>query len=296
MCSALYYDKEKYEKLILDSPLFEIDKETNPTLYDREKYRFVENLYLYLLSVNEKKYEPYSYEIFMLADSCIKAYSPNQGPFLNYFNAAWKKEQGHIFGDENLETQYRGLKIKEADIRKIRQIKKLIDEMRLDINEADAIQKISKIVELPKCDVETYFEMISTSVSDGYLKDSDGDEHNIIEQIADVLSVEDDITSKETIKYILDSIQELYVRQQQRSQPIISDYITTSIYPAVKEYVMIHDYSFFSDFAIYAFDKKNRLLTKREIAIRYNRNEASINRTIKKFLVELSDIIEGGIN
>ena len=50
----MYYDKEKYEALILQSQLFAIDKEASPTLYEREKYRMKEYLYCYLMALNEK--------------------------------------------------------------------------------------------------------------------------------------------------------------------------------------------------------------------------------------------------
>ena len=52
------------------------------------------------------------------------------------------------------------------------------------------------------------------------------------------------------------------------------------------------NYSFFIVFSIYVFDTKGCILTKRDISIRYDRNEASINRTIKKFINELINEIE----
>ena len=91
-CFNLYYDKEKYEALILQSQLFAIDKEASPTLYEREKYRMKEYLYCYLMALNEKKYEAYSCEILKISEDCIKAYDSTKGVFLHYFNAAWKKE------------------------------------------------------------------------------------------------------------------------------------------------------------------------------------------------------------
>lgn len=292
----MYYDKGKYEKLIQESPLFEIDRESEPSRYDREKYRLIENLYLYLMAVNEKKFEPYSVEIMNVADNCIRAFDATKGEFLHYFNAAWKMEQKHIFGDEDLEAQYHGLKIKESDIRKIRQIKRLIDEMNLDATSKDMIKKISDVLQMSTSDVKTYFEMLSATVSDGYIIDSDGDEYSVIDQIADATDVEDEITGNERIKYLLKTIQRVYEKQQKRSQPIISDYLTTSIYPTIKGFGITQHYSFISDFAVFAFEKKNRVLTKREIAIRYNRNEASINRTIKKYLAELDEAIKGDNN
>ena len=285
-------DKEKYEQLIIKSPLFTIDRQLEPSRYNREKYRFVEYLYSYLLAINEKKYERYSYEIFMVAEACIKAFDPAKGEFLHYFNAAWKQEQKHILGDEDFESQYRGIKIKETDIRKVKQIKKVISKMGVDVYSNDVIKVIETALRISKDDAETYFEMITTSVSDGYVKDSDGNEYNLIDQIADVYSTEDIIAINDRIESILDTIQEVYDKQQDRIKPIISDYITTTIYPVLKTINNCRNYSFFSDFAIYVFNTKGCILTKRDISIRYNRNETSINRTIKNFINELINEIE----
>ena len=38
----MYYDKGKYESLIMNSPLFGIDKEQETTAYKRESYKMVE--------------------------------------------------------------------------------------------------------------------------------------------------------------------------------------------------------------------------------------------------------------
>lgn len=38
----MYYDKGKYESLIMNSPLFGIDKEQKTTAYKRESYKMVE--------------------------------------------------------------------------------------------------------------------------------------------------------------------------------------------------------------------------------------------------------------
>lgn len=54
----MYYDKSKYESLIMNSPLFGIDKEQETTAYKRESYKMVEYLYCYLLAINERDYEP----------------------------------------------------------------------------------------------------------------------------------------------------------------------------------------------------------------------------------------------
>ena len=52
------YEKEKCERLILESTLFSLNKEEQYSAYKRELYRMIENLYCYLMSINESAYEP----------------------------------------------------------------------------------------------------------------------------------------------------------------------------------------------------------------------------------------------
>lgn len=75
----MYYDKGKYESLIMNSPLFGIDKEQETTAYKRESYKMVEYLYCYLLAINERDYEPYGSEIMDVATRCINNFDSSKG-------------------------------------------------------------------------------------------------------------------------------------------------------------------------------------------------------------------------
>lgn len=79
------YEKEKYERLIAESPLFKLDKGTQYTAFRREAYKMVEYLYCYLLAINEQKNEPYGCEITEVATRCINNFSSDKGDFLHYF-------------------------------------------------------------------------------------------------------------------------------------------------------------------------------------------------------------------
>ena len=95
----MYYDKSKYESLIMNSPLFGIDKEQETTAYKRESYKMVEYLYCYLLAINERDYEPCGSEIMDVATRFINNFDSSKGVFLYYFNSAWKQEYSHIMGE-----------------------------------------------------------------------------------------------------------------------------------------------------------------------------------------------------
>ena len=52
----MQYDKQKYENLISESPLFLLDREREYAAFKRESYRMIELLYCYLLSINQYEY------------------------------------------------------------------------------------------------------------------------------------------------------------------------------------------------------------------------------------------------
>ena len=85
-------DKEKYEKLIQESPLFSLDKKAEPVAFRNARLKMIENIYLYLLSINKEKYEPYGCEITEIANYCIDKYDSTRSEFLHFFNYEWKKK------------------------------------------------------------------------------------------------------------------------------------------------------------------------------------------------------------
>ena len=109
----MYYDKGKYESLIMNSPLFGIDKEQETTAYKRESYKMVEYLYCYLLAINERDYEPYGSEIMDVATRCINNFDSSKGVFLYYFNSAWKQEYSHIMGEKISDERFHGIRIRK---------------------------------------------------------------------------------------------------------------------------------------------------------------------------------------
>lgn len=75
-------DKEKYEKLIQESPLFSLDKKAEPVAFRNARLKMIENIYLYLLSINKEKYEPYGVRLQKLQIICIDKYDSTRSEFL----------------------------------------------------------------------------------------------------------------------------------------------------------------------------------------------------------------------
>ena len=140
----MYYDKGKYESLIMNSPLFGIDKEQETTAYKRESYKMVEYLYCYLLAINERDYEPYGSEIMDVATRCINNFDSSKGVFLYYFNSAWKQEYSHIMGEKISDERFHGIRITEEEKRNIRKYLKLAEKMDSCVSRSELFERISE--------------------------------------------------------------------------------------------------------------------------------------------------------
>ena len=284
----MYYDKEKLENLITDSPLFTIDREESPTLYEREKYRLLENLYCYLIATNEKKYEPYGCEILKVSEDCIKAYDTTKGVFLHYFNAAWKKEYSHICGREIIEERLPGMtKISAEEKRLIVGLIRYRDKAKKEnsyLSENEILNDYSEITGIPIEKIRYVAEIESSRVIDSQIQNQDGEQLNIIEQIADDEDIEEKIRREDTTDEILRQIENAFTGLQERQKSLLSDLITSKLCPIILETLKEKNFSFVSSKMIERYISTGTVLSQKEIGVMYGKAEASICRTYKEFL------------
>lgn len=287
----MYYDKEKLENLITDSPLFTIDREESPTLYEREKYRLLENLYCYLMATNEKKYEPYGCEILKVSEDCIKAYDTTKGVFLHYFNVAWKKEYSHICGREIIEERLPGMmKISAEEKRLIVGLIRYRDKAKKEnsyLSESEILNNYSDITGIPIEKVRYIAEIESSRVINSQFSDDDGERHDIIEQIPDSDMVEDSLLEANNISEIISKIEKAFANLQERQKPIISDLITAKLCPVIREILCDNTPIFISRRVYEHYSKTGCILSQKEIGEYYNKAEASVSRTYKEFLTKI---------
>ena len=279
----MQYDKQKYEKLISESPLFSLDREREYAAFKRESYRMIEFLYCYLLSVNQYEYEPYGCEITEVAIRCISNFDESKGVFLHYFNSAWKQEYSHIMGKKIEEEKYRGLRITEEDRRAVRKYIKLAQQMRMDCRADQLFEKLSLAMNLPIERIIELAQLNSVTVgSDSYIGD-DGEEQSLWDQIRGNENVSQGIEAAEDIQELLRRLERTYGSLQQRQKPIVSDMITAKICTFLTEAEAVK-FTFISESVLERYRKNGIVPTQRDIAQKYGRDEASISRTINTFL------------
>lgn len=277
------YDKEKYERLIKESCLFELNKESQYTAFKRESYKMIEYLYCYLLAINEQKYEPYGCEIIEVATRCLNNFSENKGDFLHYFNAAWKLEYQHIMGDQNQNERFHGLRIAEDDKRAVRKYVRLAATVDPGISNETLYLNLASVMEISVEKVRGLAQLADVQVYGGTYVNEEGEIESLWDQFADGSSFDASIYGEETIGEILFAIEQVYQGLQPRQKPIISDMITLKICEQLSE-IQSGQYSFISKAIMDAWMTTGVLPTQRDIAKKYGRDESSISRSVKDFI------------
>ena len=281
------FEKTKYEELISSSVLFELDKERQSTAYRRESLKMVEYLYCYLLAVNEEKNEPYGCEIVDVATRCINGFD-GSGDFLHYFNAAWKNEYSHICGEEIVSNKFQGMKLSEQEKRSIKKYMRLLSRNGQFTYEEDKFAKIAELMEISIDEVRKVAESAETQVVGEFTYNSEGDEVSALDQKADDFSIESYFENLASLVEILDRIEKVFSGLQGRQKPIVSDMLTIKIGLDIYEIEKkSKEYSFISKDVGTIIKKTGSIPSQRDIADKYGKNEASISRTIKEFILKV---------
>ena len=287
----MYYDKGKYESLIMNSPLFGIDKEQETTAYKRESYKMVEYLYCYLLATNERDYEPYGSEIMDVATRCINNFDSSKGVFLYYFNSAWKQEYSHIMGEMISDKRFHGIRITEEEKRSIRKYLKLAEKMDSCVSRSELFERISEAMNISVDKVELLAQMSSMFVASDTTINEDGEEINIWEHVSDDTSIEQQFDMANSVGDLLQTIENAFDGLQERQKAIVSDMVTIRIWSIMEEMNSSEkQYRFVSKDVVAEYELTGVMPTQRQIADKYNRDEASVSRSMKEFLKKLKFI------
>ena len=286
------YNKADYERLITESKLFSMNKETESVAFRKESYKMVEYLYCYLLAQNEKKYEPFGCEITEVAVRCINNYDETKGVFLHYFNAAWKLEYSHLCGNQAVDDRLHGAKITESEKRAIKKYLRYEASLGRDLSRRELCEAIAEILDQPIEVVAEIAELVEYRMVDNEIMDDDGGRTSLFDQLSDGHLVEENILTSARVEEILTVIEGAFLSLQQRQMPIISDMMTIRLASTIVETgVDTSSYSFISKEVLSQYSK-DQLPSQRTIAEKYGKNEASISRTVKEFIKKLEILLE----
>lgn len=286
---AMNKSRIDYENLIRNSILFSLDREKQAIAYKREALKMVENLYLYLTSINAEKYSEFGLEITQTANRCIKNYTSEAGDFLNYFNSAISKEYRKAYAIQHQAEQHGGVHIPEQDQRVIRKFIKLAESQGNYDFDDKIISCIADATGIKDTQVKEYVLAYQNSfvMNDTYVND-DGEEGSLFDFIASSDSADNKILEIESSKELLSKIDIIFKSRQERQKPLLSKLLTSKIALQLLDsenlLVFAKELTFFDE-DVYAQTLKEGVPpTAKEIGVSLGLSEQSVSRTYKVFV------------
>lgn len=289
----MHNEKIKFEKLIAESPLFELDKIKQNTAYRAETYRMKEYLFQYLMAINAEKYGRCGLEITEVATRCIQNFDGEKGEFLHYFNAAWKKEFSRIVMKNSEDDKFHGMCFSDEQRRRLRRVIRFAKTRGIEIDSPDYINKIADLMGLSKEEIMEVVKLYSVTVVSDLGSNEDGEEFNVIDLFKSTDSAEESMIQSEKCIELLKCIDNVYYSLQERQRPMFSDVFTIKLCELIVGMdISVEDINFLNKDMIDEYKKTGMVLTQRDLAKKYDRDEASISRTIKEFIKKLDEVKE----
>ena len=292
------FTREEYENAINDSPLFTIDKEKNPALFNTEKYAFLTLLtdyYRFFIYPN-KPLDTYSLTLIETATGCIKYYDKTKGIFLHLFNTVLKRNLSIAKAKEIVDTHRQGLKLSSCDEQMIRKVVAFAKSKNLNIYDDTVQAKIATVFGLTETRVTELIQINdnAVTVSDTVVNE-DGDEISLLDLQAHTKSSEKEkIIARETLTELIDAIQSAFQVVQARQKRLLSLLLTAEVirvfdYDLKAADEILCKYSFYSNEIFDWYKTYYELPTARQIAQICGVSEQSLSRTYKNFKEKLKE-------
>ena len=287
--------KEKYEALINNATLFDTDKEKDPVLYDELKFELIETIAEYYRQFvwGKKTWERFGLELIETADSCIKYFNKKQGDFLHYFNTSLKNKTRASLACEFESERSSGIKIAKKERQLLKEIKKIAGMHGLDLISKQAQQFIAQVLGMGEDEVEEIvFLNFKTSVEreTSACNQEDDDDEFSWKQIVESqeFSPERLLVDQSMRDEMLDSIEEVFNKQQARQKPMLSMLLTASIVQIMSDQqVPFFDKAFYDQKVVNYFNKNNYPPSAKMIANWFGVSEPSISRSFNGFKIKL---------
>lgn len=225
--------KEELVKLIDNSPLFTIDKESCPMQYMSERYRLLTLLtdYYRFFVFPTRPLDSYSMVLVESAVECIKYYDASRGSFLHLFSSVMKRELGIAKAKELIDSRRSGIKLTIEDDRLIRKILSFANSKCLDIHDTAVQEKISKALNISVLKLNEMIRINDNAVTvENIITTAEGDETNIFDTLSSAdKSVEDMLIEDDSATEIVEHMVTVFNQLQARQKKMISMIVTAEI-------------------------------------------------------------------
>ena len=290
------FTREEYENLINNSPLFEIDKESSPTLYKSERYNFLTLLtdyYRFYIYPN-KSLDSYSMTLMETAMECIKYYDKDKGEFLHLFNSSMKRDLHIAKAKEIIEEKRQGIRVSNEDDKLIRKIIALANSKGLDVYDLAVQQKISKALNIELDRLQELLRINDDAVAvSSTVTNDDGDEVELFDlQSSHEKNAEDKMADDSAFVSLVERIDDVFTTVQDRQKKLLSMLLTVEIIKACNEDLdkaknVLTGKELFNEEVFDYYEKHDELPTAKQIGAILGVSEQSLSRTYKNFKEKL---------
>lgn len=290
------YTRQDYERLINDSPLFDMDKERDADLYKTRCNQFLTWLYKYCQIVYGNRMSECGMEMIEIAHQCIEKYDRARGNFLNFFNYLFNKRLEIRMAELREDDVRKGIRLSKNDKTKIREIIKFAQKRQIPIDSPDFAEKCAMALGKDKKDI---LELIrintnATTMSNSLKKtDGDDEEIDIFDTVAFAADDSDSIYRKldfqTDISSLLDKISSVYSARQNRvsQKKLFAMWITGILIKAFGENMdiiaLVRGKEYFSAEVADYYLETGKIMEKQQMAAIVGVKPGSVSRAFSQF-------------
>ena len=239
--------KEDLEISINSAPLFTIDKQSAPALYEKEVNILIGNLYRYCGSFCRMSNAPrnwlddFGLEFLEICRNCINAFNPDTGDFLPYFLSSLYRRYRTVKGRESAAERHGHMFSNNAE-KNIYKLIRFANKKGIDLDDPAVVKKISVIAkQSPEKEAETIakwspekmaalLKMKETVAVASTVSDDEGEERSIFDLIADKQAgAEAIVDQEESLQELLRQCERAFLSLQERSRRAISMVLTAEL-------------------------------------------------------------------
>lgn len=280
---------EELKREIEGSEIFRMNREEAPETYRKLAFTLVERLYRYACAVNRKRYEDMGLEIVETAQSCLRSYQPDAGPFLNYFMYSLKRRTVKETAIRRETERRGGILLPESAQRQLFQLEAVARTMGREMEDQAVLAAASASMEVPEKRLRDLIELNRRSAVISGERQEDGNP-GPLESVPDSVVLEDLVIGRQEGDDFLRRMEESFQRCRQGQQKVLSKLLTARIAASAPELIPRCRGAAFFDGDLYEEClRRGNVPTAKEIAGELGRKEESVSRTLSRFLKSLRE-------
>ena len=228
------YTREEYVNLINRSPLFRIDRETEPALYETEKLRFLTYLadYFRKFIYAEESFSQIGLEFVLAAQDSLRGFDPEKSAdplnpnFIHYFAHVLKERVKKSFAKRKAEDKRGGIVIPRE-----RLVIKVNDYLSKKGQDAYSEESVRAIAKFAKCTTQKVRECFKILADTNTLSDTAGDDaeqESIFDFIDSGIYTDEGLLTEESCGELFGKIEKVYngLQNRETQRKLFSMWIT----------------------------------------------------------------------